>query len=171
MDPQGRLPQAVLRTCLSVGLRGTGIVHYVAVHAVDGLQAGIYRWPDLSAPNRVGPLRAEMYRLCLDQSLGADAAFVVIATARVGDLDDRGYREAQMASGIAEGRIHLLAYALGASASGMTFRDSDVADIVGDRVDGLLLTCVGVPEYPSAPGGPPGLPTRVRSVAPRVGRE
>ena len=58
-------------------------------------------------------------------------------------------------------------YALGGAASGMTFADSELEGVVGARVDGLLLTCVGVPEYPSATGGAPGEPTRVRSVTPR----
>ena len=57
---------------------------------------------------------------------------------------------------------HLLAYALGASASGMTFIDSEVPSLLGEPLDGLLFTCVGVPEYPSAAGGPPVAPTAIR---------
>src|SRR5438876_1872494 len=64
------------------------------------------------------------------------------------------------------GRLHLAAYALGASASGMTFDDSQVPALLGERLDGLLFTCVGVPRYPNAPVGPPGTPTRVRRVTP-----
>jgi hypothetical protein len=82
-------------------------------------------------------------------------------------LDDRGYREAHLAAGIVEGRLHLLAYALGAGASGMTFLDSEVPGLLGERLDGLLFTCVGVPEYASKPGGPPGEPTEVARVVPR----
>jgi hypothetical protein len=67
-----------------------------------------------------------------------------------------------------EGRLHLLAYALGASASGMTFVDSLVATLLGQPLDGLLLTCVGVAEYPSAVGGMPGEPTSIRQVTPRL---
>ena len=65
---------------------------------------------------------------------------------RRGHLDDREYREAQLAAGLVEGRLHLLAYALGASASGMTFIDSEVP-LLGEPLDALLFTCVGVPEY------------------------
>jgi hypothetical protein len=61
-----------------------------------------------------------------------------------------------------EGRLHLLAYALGASASGMTFIDSEVPALLGKPLDGLLFTCVGVPTYASAAGGPPGAPTAIR---------
>jgi hypothetical protein len=35
--------------------------------------------------------------------------------ADVSAIDDRGYREAQLAAGLVEGRLHLLAYALAAS--------------------------------------------------------
>jgi hypothetical protein len=86
----------------------------------------------------------------------------------VGSLDDRAYREAQLGAGIVEGRLHLLAYAMGAPASGMTFADSELAGVVGKPTDGLLLTCVGVPEYRSAPAGLPGAPVEVVTVTPRM---
>ena len=115
-----------------------------------------------------GAMRDELYRVCLEQGLARDAAFVVIAATDVGALDDREYREAQLAAGLVEGRLHLLAYGLGASASGMTFIDSEVPALLGEPLDALLFTCVGVPEYTSAVGGSPGAPTAVRKVAPRV---
>jgi hypothetical protein len=82
-------------------------------------------------------------------------------------LDDRQYREAQLAAGMVEGRLHLLAYVLGASASGMTFIDSDVPPLLGEPLDALLFTCVGVAEYAGAAGGSPGAPTAVRKVVER----
>jgi hypothetical protein len=112
-------------------------------------------------------MREEMFRVCLDQGLARDAAFVVIAATDVGRLDDRGYREANLAAGVVEGRLHLLAYALGASASGMTFLDSEIPGLLGEPLQALLFTCVGVPDYPSATGGPPGAPTPVRQVTDR----
>ena len=171
MDPNRSLPESVLRTSMSVALRGIHVPHFVAVHAVDGLAPGTYRWPDLGAPVRSGDLREELYRACLDQGLGSDAAFVVISATDVGSLDDRAYREAQLAAGVVEGRLHLLAYALGASASGMTFVDTDIPSLLGETLDGLLFTCVGVPEYASTPGGPPGAPTSVRRIESRIGGE
>ena len=171
MDPNRGLPQSVLRTSMSVALRGVDLPHFVAVHAVHGLAPGVYRWPDLAAPVRAGDLREELYRVCLDQGLGSDAAFVVISATDVGSLDDRAYREAQLAAGVVEGRLHLIAYALGASASGMTFVDSDIPSLLGERLDALLFTCVGVPEYASTPGGPPGAPTSVRRIESRIGGE
>jgi len=166
MDASRGLSQDVLRTCMSVAERGLGVPHWVVVHDVGGLAPGVYRWPDLTAPVRAGALRDELYRACLEQALGRDAAFVAIAAADVGRLSDAEYRDAQLAAGLAEGRLHLAAYALGASASGMTFDDSQVPALLGERLDGLLFTCVGVPRYPNAPAGPPGTPTRVRRVTP-----
>jgi hypothetical protein len=167
MDPTRGLPASTLTTCMRASLRGVDLPHFVVVHDVDGMASGVYRWPELTAPIRPGPMRDELYRVCLDQALARDAAFVVIAATDVGSLDDREYREAHLAAGLVEGRLHLLAYALGASASGMTFLDSEVPGLVGERVDALLFTCVGVPEYVSAPGGPPGEPTSVGRVTPR----
>ena len=166
MDASRGLAQDVLRTCMSVAVRGLGVPHWVVVHDVGGLAPGVYRWPDLTAPVRPGALRDELYRVCLEQALGRDAAFVAIAAADVGRLSDAEYRDTQLAAGLAEGRLHLAAYALGASASGMTFDDSQVPALLGTRLDGLLFTCVGVPRYPNAPAGPPGTPTRVRRVTP-----
>jgi hypothetical protein len=85
----------------------------------------------------------------------------------VSGLDDREYREAQLTAGLAEGRLHLAAYALGGCASGMTFLDSAVPGLLGEPLDGLLFTCVGVPAYRSAPGGLPGTPTPIRQVRSR----
>ena len=96
------------------------------VHDVAGLAPGVYRWPGVTTPVRAGALRDELYRVCLDQALGRDAAFVAIAAADIAELGDPEYREAHLAAGLAEGRLHLAAYALGASASGMTFLDSEV---------------------------------------------
>jgi nitroreductase family protein len=166
MDASRGLSQDQLLTCMSVALRGLSLPHWVVAHDVAGLAPGVYRWPGLAAPVRAGALRDELYRVCLDQSLGRDAAFVAIAAADVGKLGDPEYREAHLAAGLAEGRLHLAAYALGASASGMTFLDSEVPVLLGEPLDGLLFTCVGVPRYQNAPAGPPGAPSRVRLVTP-----
>jgi SagB-type dehydrogenase family enzyme len=168
MDPTQGLSENFLRTSMGVALRGIDVSHFVVVHDVEGLRPGVYRWPDLSSPVRAGEMREDLHRICLEQGLGSDAAFVAIGAADIGALDDRGYREAQLAAGLAEGRLHLLAYALGASASGMTFDDSEIPGLLGEGLDGLLFTCVGVPEYASAPGGMPGAPTGIRTVTPRT---
>ena len=168
MDPTRGLSESLLRTSMRVALRGVALPHRVVVHDVEGLAPGLYRWPDLSAPVRAGAMRDELYRVCADQELAADAAFVVIAATDVSALDDREYREVQLAAGLVEGRLHLLAYGLGASASGMTFIDSEVPALLGEPLDALLFTCIGVPEYAPAVGGLPGAPTAIRKVAPRL---
>lgn len=171
LDPARSLPESVARTALAVALRGIDLPHFVVVHAVDGIEPGVYRWPELDTPVRAGNLRRELYRVALDQGLPRDAAFVVIGTADVSALGDREYREAQLAAGLVEGRLHLAAYALGAGASGMTFLDSEIPALVGQPLDGLLFTCVGVPEYRPKPGGLPGRPSEMRRVHPRLDDE
>ena len=168
MDVDRGLPEEMLRTSMSVAMRGIQVPHHIVVHHVDGLEPGVYRWPDLSAPTRGGALRDELYRVCLEQGLASEAAFVVIGAADVRTLDDRGYRDAQLAAGLVEGRLHLLAYGLGASATGMTFLDSEIPELLGEQLDALLFTCVGVPEYTPAAGGSPGAPTDIRMVTPRM---
>ena len=168
MDPTRGLPGSTLDICTRAALRGIALPHFVVVHDVEGLAPGVYRVPDLAAPIHAGALRDELYRVSLEQGLAHDAAFVVIGATDVDALDDRQYREAQLAAGIVEGRLHLLAYGLGASASGMTFLDSEIPELLGEPLDALLFTCVGVPEYASAPGGPPGSPTAVQKVAERL---
>jgi hypothetical protein len=169
MDPHRGLPLETLRASMSVAMRGISVPHWVAVHDVTGLAPGLYRWPDLTAPVREGNLRGELFRVTLDQGLSRDAAFVVISATDVSRLPDRGYRDAQLAAGIVEGRLHLAAYALGASATGMTFLDSEIPALLGsgEFPDGLIFTCVGVPEYTSKHAGPPGAPTSVRRVRER----
>jgi hypothetical protein len=152
---------------MGVALRGVSLPHRVVVHDVTGLAPGIYRWPGLSAPARGGSFRDVLYRVCLRQALPRDAAFVIIAAADLSGLDDREYREANLAAGLAEGRVCLTAYALGACACGMTFVDSQVPSLLGEPLNALLFTCVGVPDYTSAAGGPPGAPAAVRWVTPK----
>jgi hypothetical protein len=104
----------LFRTSMLAATRGIDVPHVVAVHAVDGMAPGIYWWPE-TTPRRTGDIRDELYRLALEQGFAQEAAFVTIATSDVTSLGDRGYREAQLGAGLVEGRLHLLAYALGAA--------------------------------------------------------
>lgn len=166
MDRSRTLPREALDWPMRAALRGIDVPHWVVVHGVDGVAPGVYCWPRELV--RGGDLRDEAYRVALDQGLAGDAAYVVIAAAPYAALDDRTYREAQLAAGIVEGRLHLAAYALGASASGMTFVDSEMPGLLGvDDHATLLWTCVGTPEYASREGGRPGEPVVVRPVKPR----
>lgn len=184
LDPAGRLPLAAVRTSMAAAVRGISVPHWVAVNAVDGLAAGLYRWPELGRAVRTGELRAELFRVGLDQGLPQDACYVAISAVDLSTVDDRAYRESQLAAGMVEGRLHLMAYALGHAASGMTFQDSDLPALltpdgtvpdgavpngtVPDELAGLLWTCVGIPEYTSKPGGKPGEAVEIRMVPPRL---
>jgi hypothetical protein len=169
MEPDGQLPRDMLEGAVTIALRGVDIPHWVAVNNVAGLDRGLYRWPDLDRPVRAGDLRDELYHVCMEQDLGRDAAFDVIAAVDLNNLDDHGYRDAQLAAGLVEGRLHLLAYAYGASASGMTFYDVSIPELLGEPLAGLIITCVGVPSYRSRPGGHPGQPSEVKLIQPRMG--
>ena len=170
MDASRSLPRVQLEWSLAAALRGVDVPHWVVVHAVDGLLPGVYRWPHLAAPVRTGDLRAELARVCVGQGLAADAAYVVVAATPLAGLDDRTYRDAQLAAGLVEGRLHLAAYAQGAGATGMTFLDSEVPGLLGEPpgLAALLFTCVGVPAYASRAGGGPGALVQVRTVVPRL---
>src|SRR5262249_22965339 len=119
MDRSRTVPRELLEWTMGAAMRGIGVPHWVAAHGVDDLTAGLYRWPDLSRPINAGDLRDTMAHICMDQFLAAEAAYVTIAAAPLSTLDDRSYRDAQLAAGLVEGRLHLAAYALGASATGM----------------------------------------------------
>jgi hypothetical protein len=162
MDPARGVPQEVLTTGLRVAVRGIDLPQFVAVHDVDGVPPGVYRWPDLGTPVHAGSQRAELYRVSLEQGLSRDAAFVVISAAEVASLDDRGVPGCATRRGLVEGRLHLVAYAMGVSATGMTFLDSEIPALVGAPLDAMIFTCVGAPDYRATPGGPPGTPVGVR---------
>jgi nitroreductase len=166
MDRTRGLTHEAATTMLAAAMRGIDVPHFVVVHDVEAIEPGVYRWPDLAGPVQRGDLRDELGRIALGQGLAHDAAFVAIGAAPVATLDDHDYREAQLAAGIVEGRLHLAAYALGAAASGMTFLDSEIPALLGEPLDALLFTCVGVPSYRSRPGGPPGHPVRVSQIVP-----
>jgi len=168
MDPARGVTRCVLDTALAVALRGIDLPHFVAVHDVDGVAPGLYRWPDLADPVRSGSLRTELRRIALGQGLAGDAAFVVITAADLASISDRRYRELQLAAGLVEGRLHLAAYALGYGASGMTFLDSEISGLLGEDLAAMIFTCVGVPEYANKPGGRPGKPVTVRQITPRL---
>jgi hypothetical protein len=89
---------------------------------------------------------------------------VVVAAIEAAKVDDRSYRDAQLAAGLVEGRLHLAAYALGATATGMTFLDSEVPGLLNASNDlvTLLFTCVGVGTYRARTGGGPGAPGKDR---------
>lgn len=168
MDRSKTVPRDLLEWPLAAATRGIDVPHFVAVHGVDDVRPGVYRWPDLDRPVNTDITRDRLAHIAVDQDLGGDAAYVVIGAHELEPLDARGYRETQLAAGLVEGRLHLAAYGLGIGASGMTFFDSEIAGLLAAPLAGLIFTCVGVPEYRSKAGGKPGQPTSVLVPTPRM---
>jgi SagB-type dehydrogenase family enzyme len=165
MDASAAIARPVVEWSLEVCLRGCAIPHFLAAHAVDGLEPAMYRWPVLARATRRGDLRRELFRACAEQELARDASLVVIAAVDLATLDDRGYRDAQLAAGLVDGRLHLAAFALGLGASGMTFLDPEIPALLGLPLAGLLFTCLGRPAYRHRSGGLPGAPVKMRPLA------
>ena len=139
--------------------------HYLAVHAVDGLAPGVYRWrAGRVERRRAGADRRRTRSLCLGQDLCGDAAATAFHCAELdavlGGLGARGYRAAQLEAGIDAERLQLAAFTLGFGATGVTFLDDEVAAFLGTRAQPMLTVALGVPAYRARPGlRPPELPT------------
>jgi hypothetical protein len=112
-DPDRSIPLDAFRWSLSLSLRGCSVPHFLAAHAVESLEPGLYRWPVIDTTLRSEDLRSQLFRVCGDQASGRDAAFAAIAAIDLEQLDDRGYRTAQLDAGLVDGRLHLAATALG----------------------------------------------------------
>ncbi|MCW2948983.1 MAG: SagB-type dehydrogenase protein [Actinoallomurus sp.] len=145
------------------------LCHELAVHAVRGMEPGLYHWVEGRAkPYRTASetaVRRLSRHLCLDQPLGGDSAYTDFICS---DLDrvldaygDRGYRVAQFEAGVAAGRLQLAAFTLGHGGTGLTFSDDDVSAAFGTRAACMLAVSIGIPAYQARPGGPPGRPTRL----------
>jgi Nitroreductase family len=140
--------------------QATLLEHFLAVHAVEGLPPGAYRWSE----GEFQLLRAEAARdrtrsLCLGQDLGGDSTATVFHCAQLEPileaLGARGYRAAQLEGGVAAERLQLAAFALGVGATGLTFLDDEVSAFFGTRAAPMLTVAVGVPAYRARPGRRP----------------
>lgn len=136
------------------------LTSFPAVHAVDGVEAGVYRWTSNGLQlSRGGHFRVEAAHLCLDQDLGGDAAFTLFECAELDALlraaGARAYRAAQLEAGVAAGRLQLAAFALGVGGSGLTFYDDAVRDFLGTSAEPMLAVAIGVPDYDATPGKRP----------------
>ena len=143
--------------------------HELAVHAVRGMDPGLYHWVEGRAQSYRAAsetaVRQLSRHLCLDQPLGGDSAYTEFPCA---DLDhvldaygDRGYRVAQLEAGVDAGRLQLAAFTLDYGGTGLTFFDAEVSAAFGTRAACMLAVAIGIPAYPAKPGGPPGRPTRL----------
>ncbi|WP_123538338.1 SagB/ThcOx family dehydrogenase [Halosimplex salinum] len=153
-------------TVLDRALRGTpadafagdldGLVEcYCLVHAVDGIDQGVYEYhPGSDELERVGETDRETAgHLALGQSVVGDAAvnvyLVADVDAVVSEFGNRGYRLAQLEGGIALGRLYLATYAhLELGGRGFTFFDDQVSESLSPHADGktpMTLFAFGKP--------------------------
>lgn len=145
----------------------TLLEHDLAVHGIEGVEPGAYRWRDgeleLVRPGQFRPLTQQ---LTLDQPLGGDSAYTAFHCSDLdvvlGALGARGYRVAQLEGGIASGRLSLAAFTLRCGATGLTFLDEPVRRFFATNASCMLVTAVGIPAYRNAPGGGPGAATELR---------
>ncbi|HZD01988.1 MAG TPA: SagB family peptide dehydrogenase [Actinomycetes bacterium] len=170
------LPRGALRWAMAAATRPvpgdfvsppvTLLEHFLAVHAVEGLTPGAYRWSEGEFQLlRAGAERGRTRSLCLGQDLGGDAAATVFHSAWLEPvleaLGSRGYRAAQLEAGVAAERLQLAAFALGVGATGLTFLDDDVSAFFGTRAAPMLTVAVGVPAYRARPGMRPAQLPRI----------
>ncbi len=111
---------------------------YAVVHAVEGLDPGVYRYEASDAAMALvarGQMRTGMAHAALDQAAAGEAAVCFVWAASLGDitgaLGDRGYRAAQLDAAVRGGRVYLQATALGLRATGLTFYDDELASLLG----------------------------------------
>jgi SagB-type dehydrogenase family enzyme len=116
---------------------------YMVIHAVDGLDPGAYALDRDSRQLeliKAGEFRREAGYLGLEQALPAEAAatmfFITDLNAVFERFGNRGYRAAQLESGIIGGKMYLAAYAQGFGASGLTFYDDDVIEFFSPHAQG-----------------------------------
>lgn len=135
----------------------TPVTPFLAIHAVDGFDPGGYRWRPSGWERVVDDQpRAATAHLCLDQELGGTAAFTVFLTTDLETLLEaagpRAYRCAQLAAGVAAGRLQLAAFTLGAGGTGLTFYDDEIRRHFATSGDPLLVSAIGMPGYRPRPG-------------------
>lgn len=138
----------------------TLLTHLLAVHAVEGLDAGAYRWDGAGlASLGIEATRRRTASLCLDQPHGGESALTAFLCA---DLDallaaagDRAYRAAQLEAGIAAERLQLAAFACGVGATGLTFYDEEVRRFFDVHAEPMMAVAVGPPAYRPVPGRRP----------------
>jgi hypothetical protein len=153
-------PEVAALDAIAATPRGTSsaLARGDLAHAVGGLDPGVYRF---AAPSRFelvqrGRLRRQAGYVCLEQALGARAAATIFLLtdldATLAALGDRGYRAAQLEAGVRAGRISLAANAQRLGATGLTFYDDDVSDLVAPGTSLTPMMCVAVGVDARRPG-------------------
>jgi hypothetical protein len=121
----------------------------LAANALDGLEPGAYAYAGSGRFDRIraGDFRRQAGFLCLEQSLGADAAATTFLMADVEEavrrLGGRGYAAAQLEAAVTAGRLYLGAYAQCLGASGITFYDDEVRRFLDTSWEPMLAVVMG----------------------------
>jgi SagB-type dehydrogenase family enzyme len=134
--------------------RAPGVDVLLAVHRVEGLEAGLYRYEPGAhrlALLRRGDLGGPMVRACGGQEKAGEAAVGFLMVGRIaaaaGRGGDRSYRDLLIESGAIGQRVYLAAEALGLAARNLAaFRDDELnrlARLDGQRSAVIHLTMLG----------------------------
>ncbi len=124
----------------------------LVIHAVDDLIPGVYAVHPGAEVRllRHGLLRPEAAAGALFQELASDAAMNIYLLADLRAIlegwGNRGYRAAQLTCGYTAGRLYLAAYAMGLAATGLTFFDDRVLEMLRPASAGremMFLLAVG----------------------------
>lgn len=128
---------------------------YLIINRVEGLEPGAYFY---NASERhlelldKGDFSERAAYLVLEQPLGGDASVTMFFMAdlnyAIEQFGNRGYRVAQMESGIIGGKSYIAAYTLGCGATGLTFYDDDVTEFFSPHAAGkscMLAVSIGIP--------------------------
>lgn len=128
---------------------------YAIVNRVSDVSSGSYylNRRDRSLNTlKTGDFAGEAGHLVLDQELGGDASatlfFMVGLDGILARFGNRGYRVAQLESGILGGKVYIASYAMRRGATGLTFYDDDVTAFFSPRAKGMSCTmamAVGIP--------------------------
>ena len=143
--------------------RAPGVELYLAAHAVEGLDPGVYRYRPAGSPGSTGPdghrlvvvrkaeLRDALVKVCLGQEKAGSAAVGLVMAARLDSSDsplgDRSYRDLLLESGAIGQRIYLAAEAVGLTARNLAAyvddRFNEVLRLDQRRLFALHLTMLG----------------------------
>jgi len=142
---------------------------YFIANAVDDLEPGAYYYnrkisttdsnTSIDRVKEIPNSRNISGYLCLGQSLLRDASVVFFLMADLQSvlkyLGNRGYRASQFEAGVIAGRIYLAAYAMRIGASGSTFFDDAVTEVLSPHAknkSAMIAVGVGIPAYDAKPG-------------------
>jgi nitroreductase len=121
----------------------------VTIAAVDGLEPGVYdAGLNLLHAREEHDLRQAVGFAAMEQDHPRDAAVNVFQLADVEGvverLGDRGYRWAQLETGIRAGRVQIGAFMRGWGAAASTFFDDEVSRLLGMSEPPMLMVAVGL---------------------------